>query len=632
MTRLLLTTFDLNLSFGSPGKERRNFFMALVKSSNEVVEIPSRWYFAICIAIAALIGLFGANIPMNPDLLGLEVLLLIFALFIFGSIRYRIDKNVLAYGALPIILATFFPIWWPRSPLREETGRRGGAALWEAARDHLLSLHGLEKLVHADTMLFILGLTFFVSVISQTRLLEALSMKILRIFEGRVLSTVLVIGGLVAFASGILDGVSMIGLTIRVLVIILVMAKIDDHGIAFIIMSSVILTTICGMWLAYGEPPNLIMKSNLGLPDSFFLKYAMPMAVVSFLIVAKFIDRRLRGVVIPLDELDVLETNIADIRFLQAARKGEVKEMEEILEEYAGRFGDKAPRVEALYHEGHHPISAMIRAGVDPEVVRRFVADFMGEEFVPPVISYYRHRQKDAAIGEREREMIAAGIIEYQLETTRLQRHAAQSWGKLAFVPFIALLFWHARNHDVPLFLSAFAGFVVAAAGIWTHGKMRRLALREAAHEYREYLFLFPLFLSITMLTAAGFFDQLRTAIDHGVAALGRGHVAVIQFIGSGLLSAVLDNNVVADFASRAIEGMSHRLLFAAAQIAGYAAGGSLTHIGSAQSVVAFAYILRHIDPHFTPLDWVRAMWKLVLGISIALIALLYGMAFFIGT
>ena len=36
-------------------------------------------------------------------------------------------------------------------------------------RQHLLSFGGLDDLIHADTMLFILGLTFFVSVIAQTR-------------------------------------------------------------------------------------------------------------------------------------------------------------------------------------------------------------------------------------------------------------------------------------------------------------------------------------------------------------------------------------------------------------------------------------------------------------------------------
>ncbi|MGH8008370.1 MAG: hypothetical protein ACREQ3_15350, partial [Candidatus Binatia bacterium] len=174
------------------------------------------------------------------------------------------------------------------------------------------------------------------------------------------------------------------------------------------------------------------------------------------------------------------------------------------------------------------------------------------------------------------------------------------------------------------------AGFAVAFLGIAPHAKMRRLALHDAAHEYKEYLFLFPLFLSITMLTAVGFFDQMRTAIEQGVEAIGHAHIAVIQFIGSGLLSAILDNNVVADFASRAIDGMAHMFVFAAAQIAGYATGGSLTHIGSAQSVVAFAYILRHIDPHFTPLSWVKAMWKLILTISLALIVALYLIAAFL--
>ncbi|MDC4224278.1 MAG: hypothetical protein MPW15_08635 [Candidatus Manganitrophus sp.] len=134
------------------------------------------------------------------------------------------------------------------------------------------------------------------------------------------------------------------------------------------------------------------------------------------------------------------------------------------------------------------------------------------------------------------------------------------------------------------------------------------------------------------MLTAVGFFDQLKGAIEEGVDLLGPAHVAVIQFLGSGLLSAVLDNNVVADFASRAIHGMPDMFLFAAAQIAGYATGGSLTHIGSAQSVVAFAYILRYVDPSFTPLGWIRAMWRLVVIISIALIAILYIKAFLIGS
>lgn len=589
-----------------------------------IVEIPPRWYVLFCFSVAALIGIVTLRNPASADLLAVEVFSVVIALFIFGSIRYRIDKNVITYGALPIILVTFFSAWWPQSALREEMAQEGSAALWEAVRHNFLSLHGLEKLIHADTMLFILGLTFFVSVISQTRLLEEISIKVLRIFEGRVLSTVLVIGGLVSFASGILDGVSMIGLTIRVLVIILVMAKIDYRGIEFMIMSSVVLTTVCGMWLAYGEPPNLIIKSNLNLPDRFFLTYAMPMAVVSFIIVALFIRRWLRGVLIPLDGLDVLEQNVPDVRFLQVARKGETKEMEELLKEYAGRLGEKSRQVETLYHEGHHPISAMVRAKVDRKTLHAFIKGYLDEEFVEPVVSYYRHRRRHALPEEREQEMIEAGVIERLLENTRLQRSATQKWAKLAFLVFIGLLFWHARDHDVPLFLSSMAGFAVALIGISPYRKMRRLAFHEGAHEYREYLFLFPLFLFISMLTAVGFFDQLRSAIIAGVETIGEAHVAAIQFLGTGVLSAILDNNVVADFASRAIEGMPQMFLFAAAQIAGYATGGSLTHIGSAQSVVAFAYILRYVDPQFTPANWIRAMWKIVLALTIALTVMIY--------
>ena len=69
-------------------------------------------------------------------------------------------------------------------------------------------------------MLFILGLTFFVSVIAQTRLLEGITFFLLRRYQGAILPTVIAVTAVVAFASGILDGVSMIGLTIRTLVII----------------------------------------------------------------------------------------------------------------------------------------------------------------------------------------------------------------------------------------------------------------------------------------------------------------------------------------------------------------------------------------------------------------------------
>lgn len=117
-----------------------------------------------------------------------------------------------------------------------------------------------------------------------------------------------------------------------------------------------------------------------------------------------------------------------------------------------------------------------------------------------------------------------------------------------------------ALDERAPLFLASFAGFVAALPGIAGIPKMRALALREAMQEYGEYYFLFPLFLAITLLTTAGFFDAMQQLVVDGIAVLGQSHVAFAQFLGSTVLSAILDNNIVADFASRGLSRPStHR-------------------------------------------------------------------------
>ena len=188
------------------------------------------------------------------------------------------------------------------------------------------------------------------------------------------------------------------------------------------------------------------------------------------------------------------------------------------------------------------------------------------------------------------------------------------------------MLIVHGVYHEVPLFLSSFAGFFAALPAVFRIPRMRRLVLHEAKVEYAEYYFLFPLFLSITLLTSAGFFDGLQQLIQTGTESLGQAHVAFIQFVGSTLLSAILDNNVVADFASRGLLGLDLHLmqLFAMAQIAGYALGGCWTHIGCAQSVVAYAFIQRDLDKHYTPVMWMREMTPVILKVAGALTVLIY--------
>jgi Na+/H+ antiporter NhaD/arsenite permease-like protein len=134
------------------------------------------------------------------------------------------------------------------------------------------------------------------------------------------------------------------------------------------------------------------------------------------------------------------------------------------------------------------------------------------------------------------------------------------------------------------------------------------------------------LFFSITPLTKAGFFDHLQGLIRAGIQVIGAAHMALAQFVGCTFLSAILDNNVVADFASRALHNLDISLLhlFALAQIAGYAVGGCWTHIGSAQSVVAFAFIRRDVDQRFTPLKWIKEMTPLILAMMALVTVLIY--------
>jgi Na+/H+ antiporter NhaD/arsenite permease-like protein len=150
--------------------------------------------------------------------------------------------------------------------------------------------------------------------------------------------------------------------------------------------------------------------------------------------------------------------------------------------------------------------------------------------------------------------------------------------------------------------------------------------LREAKHEFAEYYFLIPLFLSITLLTKAGFFDQIQNLIAVGVASVGHANMAFAQFLATTFLSAILDNNVVADFASRALSQLDISLLylFALAQIAGYAVGGCWTHIGSAQSVIAYGFIKREVDERYTPLRWIKEMTPIIIQISILLTVIIY--------
>ena len=598
--------------------------MSTEPSSSDIVEISSWKFFGACVVVAALVFGLSAVGTLPLWLLGAEVFATVIGLFVFGSIRYRIDKNALTYGMLLVIGATFWGVWWPGSEMRQLVVTEGWGPFWRELAHHLFTLEGLDGIVHADTMLFILGLTFFVSVVAQSRLLESVSSALLNRNKGAVLPTVAGITAIVSVASGILDGVSMIGLTIRILVVILFWAHADRESTIYAVLVSTVVTTVCGMWLAYGEPPNLIMKSNLHphLDDHFFLTYCGPLAVVSYVVVAVSLRMRLKGKVIDMAALDVVQRNAADVRFLQAMEHGEVPTSVEYAEMHRTLLGKHEDAVVERLRSGEPLGLALVEEGV-PEATRKTILrGFLTEEHAAALDRHYVLENRGDVVGAD----IADNPFERSLVVVRAHRLRAQKIAGIAFIPFIGLLVGHAVNHDIRLFYASFTGFLVALFGIYSLPKMRGLALREARHEFAEYYFLFPLFLSITLLQTAGFFDQLKVLLKWSIEAMGASHVAFAQFAFCTFLSALLDNNVVADFAARPLHDLPETLMhyFAMAQIAGYALGGCWTHVGCAQSVVAYSFVQRTVDERFTPFDWIKLMTPVLTALFVVLTAMIY--------
>lgn len=583
----------------------------------EVITLSGRSFVGGCLFVAAAILFVG---PMMPVwLLAAEVLATILSLFLLGSFKYQVHKNALTYGMLLVIIATFCKLG--TSEWHEQIREAGW---WHWAYANLLTFHGLDDLIHLDTMLFILGLTFFVAVIAQTRLLEGVTFSLLRRNGGAIVPTVISVTAFVAVASAVFGGVSMIGLTIRTLVIVLLLAAAPTAAITYSVIVCTALTTICGVWIAYGEPPNLIMKANLNplLGNAFFVIYCAPAAIVSYLLIARQLRKRLRNRRVFLELLDVVEANAQDVRFLQATRHGEVLTPIEFAENHAAELGAHAEGVLKWLHQGESLGLSLFRENV-PEATRKsLLGHFVSEELADSLDRHYQLAFERDVEGAKQAER---GIHEALASFAQLRRRA-QKIGAIALLPFIALLIVHGFYDQVPLFWASVAGFVCALIGIAGIPKMRGLALHEAYVEYAEYYFLFPLFLSITLLTKARFFDQIQVLVHKGIETLGQAHVAFAQFLGCTFLSAILDNNVVADFASRGLHGLSPSVLhlFAMAQIIGYALGGCWTHIGCAQSVVAFAFIRRDVDEKYTPLQWMKDVTPVILEILIALTALIY--------
>src|SRR5262245_20143145 len=140
-----------------------------------VIYFSQKKFVIASLVVAAGIVALGRAAALPVWLLAAEVFATILGLFLLGSFKYQLHKNALTFGMGMIIVATFTGI--PGTEYHKQIAETGWFSF---LRLNLLSFHGLDDLIHADTMLFILGLTFFVAVIAQTRILEQLTFALFR--------------------------------------------------------------------------------------------------------------------------------------------------------------------------------------------------------------------------------------------------------------------------------------------------------------------------------------------------------------------------------------------------------------------------------------------------------------------
>ena len=250
---------------------------------------------------------------------------------------------------------------------------------------------------------------------------------------------------------------------------------------------------------------------------------------------------------------------------------------------------------------------------------------FVSDDLADGLDRHYLHE----AAGNYEAAFMAEQTVEEVLGAMAPARRRAQMIGAFALVPFVV----HADRARRQPRRAAVSGVVrrISGGAARASGRSRRcarLALREARHEYAEYYFLFPLFLSITLLTSAGFFDALQGA--HPFRASTRSamsHVAFAQFLGihgSCRPSSTTTSWPTSRHAACTASTSTCCTCFAMAQIAGYALGGCWTHIGCAQSVVAFAFIQRDVDAHYTPIQWIKEMTPVIIQILVLMAVFIY--------
>src|SRR5205807_8798707 len=141
----------------------------------------------------------------------------------------------------------------------------------------------------------------------------------------------------------------------------------------------------------YGDRPDWIMKATLHpkLGGMVFVRYCVPIAIASYLVVARHLEKQLKGQKINVDRMDVVDANAEDVRFLQATRHGEVMTPVELVEDLASELEGRADAVIERLRQGEPLGLALVHEDISVGARRLLLGVFVSEELADGLDRHY---------------------------------------------------------------------------------------------------------------------------------------------------------------------------------------------------------------------------------------------------
>ena len=254
----------------------------------------------------------------------------------------------------------------------------------------------------------------------------------------------------------------------------MMLAAAPTAAVRYAVMVCTAVTTICGIWLAYGEPPNLIMKANLHpvsrTTPSFSATARRPPSPAIWssrgtcaassagsASISRTMDRprrQRRGRAVPAGH--------APRRGADAGRAGRGARGR------AGRPGASA--VLDRLRSGESLGLALVREDVAVEPRRMLLGHFVSDDLADGLDRHYVLEAAGRLRGGVQRPNRPSTKCSRPWRRCASARRGSARWRSCRSSRCSIV---HGIDHDVPLFLASFAGFLAALPAIWRIPKMR---------------------------------------------------------------------------------------------------------------------------------------------------------------